>query len=183
MNDGFVISLPNGASFTAQRDETILAAAQRVHWLIRYGCRNGNCGVCEATLLAGSVLQRDEIIVADKTKKILLCQCTALTDVALHLGFDPRPGSDDQARRFYAKLTHIDSANLALEFDLPAGRKPFVLIGQFAYVESDTDTLMLGIETNRTTARKLVLKGVADISLVVGNFYYVRYPLGSGSDV
>jgi CDP-4-dehydro-6-deoxyglucose reductase len=182
MNDCFVISLPNGALFTARRDETILAAAQRAHWLIRYGCGNGNCEVCEATLLAGSVLQRGEIIAADNGKKILLCQCTALSDAVLHLEFDPRPGSEAHARRFYAKLSHIDSDNSALEFDLPAGRKPSVLIGQFAQVETDADTLTLGIDARRTTVRKLVLKSFTDISLVVGNFYYVRYPLGAGSD-
>ncbi len=49
------VRLPGGESFRAEPGENLLSAAQRAHWLVRHGCRNGNCGVCSATLLSGAL--------------------------------------------------------------------------------------------------------------------------------
>ena len=39
--------------FTARDDETIVYAALREGYVISYGCRNGACGTCKGTVLAG----------------------------------------------------------------------------------------------------------------------------------
>lgn len=182
MNDTFTISLASGATFTAQRDENLLVAAQRAQWLIRYGCRNGNCEACEAQLLKGSVQHRDTRINASG-QTILLCQAIALSDLTLALAVDPVPGNLDQARRFYAQLTQrsIDGANARLEFLLPAGRKPAVLADQYALLELDSGVLQLPIDAAASTTRKLILHAAADLQINVGDYYYLRYPIGVGT--
>ncbi len=124
MNTAFTVSLANGAAFTALPGETILTAAQRAHWLIRYGCRNGNCAVCEATLLQGAVLERRERIEStDTTPKILLCQCSALSDLHIALERDPIPGSIDNSQRIYAQVigSTINSTDSSIAFEFFAG--------------------------------------------------------------
>lgn len=189
MSGEFSVALANGAAFTALPDENILTAAQRAHWLIRYGCRNGNCAACEAMLLKGSVLQRGELIEStDTPHKILLCQCSALSDVRIELERDPIPGSIDNSQRYYARLINatineVDGAIsfTTLEFLLPAGRMPAVLGKQYAVVETDSRTLQLEIDNQLTSARKLILTTTTESNLVVGQYYHVRYPFGSGT--
>ena len=187
MSDVFAIALANGAAFTALPDETILAAAQRAHWLIRYGCRNGNCAVCEATLLQGSVLQRGKIIEStDTAPKILLCQCSAMSALRIQLDRDPIPGSTDNSQRVYTRLigsTANDANNsTTLEFFLPAGRMPTILAQQYAVIETDSGSLQLEIDSQLTSARKLIVTVTTESSLVVGQYYHVRYPFGSGKN-
>lgn len=190
MSDVFAVTLANGAAFTALPGETILAAAQRAHWLIRYGCRNGNCAVCEATLMQGAVLQRDEIIEStDTAHKILLCQCSALSDLRIKLDRDPIPGSTDNSQRIYARLITLSASNTrsdsinstTFEFFLPAGHMPAVLAEQYAVIETESGALQLEIDSQATAARKLVVTTTAESNLVVGKYYHVRYPFGSGN--
>lgn len=185
MSDNFAISLPGGASFTAQRGENLLAAAQRAQWIVPYGCRNGNCEACEARLLRGAVLQRGEQINAESAAtKVLLCQCEALSDLTIELDTNPVPGNLAQSRRFYTQLINHtpDGDSFRLEFSLPAGRKPSILAGQYAIIETDLGNLRFKIDTQITTARKLLLTTPVDTQLVVGDYFYVRYPLGSGME-
>lgn len=46
---------PEGPSFEARPDETILEAALRQGVLLPYGCRNGACGACRARIASGEV--------------------------------------------------------------------------------------------------------------------------------
>jgi CDP-4-dehydro-6-deoxyglucose reductase len=183
MSDTFVITLPSGASFTAQRGENLLAAAQRAQWIVPYGCRNGNCMACEAQLLGGSVLLRGEQIDATQAApKMLLCQSEALSDLTIELDIDPVPGNLAQSRRFYTQLATQTSVGncLQLELSLPAGRKPPILAGQYAIIETEIGNLRCEIDSQLSTARRLVLTAIVDTRLVIGHYFYVRYPLGSG---
>jgi ferredoxin len=183
MGDALTISLPSGESFTALPGENLLAAAQRAHWLVRYGCRNGNCAACEAQLLTGSIQLSNEIIVtADTPRTILLCQCAALSDLTLRFAFDPHPGSIAQSRQFYAQLIRITAGDSGyeLEFALPAGRKPPVRDGQYASIELAATPLHLAIAVQDSAARRLILKSRAATALIVGAHYHVRYPLAAG---
>lgn len=187
MSTAFTVSLANGAAFTALPDETILTAAQRAHWLIRYGCRNGNCAVCEATLLQGAVLQRGELIEStNTTSKILLCQCSAVSDLHIALERDPIPGSTDNSQRIYAQLigSTAGSTNNSTEFEflLPAGRMPAVTAQQYAVIETVAGALQLAIDSRATAARKLVVIAPTESALIVGQYYHVRYPFGAGSN-
>ncbi|MEW5965485.1 MAG: CDP-6-deoxy-delta-3,4-glucoseen reductase [Pseudomonadota bacterium] len=46
---------PSGHRFTVDEDETLLEAALREGYALPYGCRNGACGACKGTVLAGQV--------------------------------------------------------------------------------------------------------------------------------
>lgn len=50
-----VIVQPAGRTFSAQPDETLLAAAIRQGIGLPYGCKDGACGSCKSRLLAGQV--------------------------------------------------------------------------------------------------------------------------------
>lgn len=49
--------LPFEHTFTCSEGETLLAAAQRQGYFLRYGCKNGGCGTCKIRLVDGDVDQ------------------------------------------------------------------------------------------------------------------------------
>ncbi len=75
-------------NFIANNDEILLSASIDAGLNIPYGCRNGACGACKATVLFGQVdlgkfqssaLSEQEI----KSGKILLCCATAHSDLTI----------------------------------------------------------------------------------------------------
>jgi len=70
---------PGGQQFTAEADETILAAALRQGLVMPYGCRDGACGVCKGKVLAGAVddgkAQPHALTDADRTAGLTLFCC------------------------------------------------------------------------------------------------------------
>ena len=181
MNNSFRISLPNGAHYNAQSDENLLAAAQRAHWLVRYGCRNGNCEACVAALLQGKVRHLDGSIIDAPAAKIFLCLCTALSDLQIALPSDPLPGSMEQSLRSYSYLQRqsISETESILHFTLPAGRKPALLANQIALIETDTGLLQGHIDREKSQGRELIVKLVFASPLHQGVYYHVRYPLSA----
>lgn len=180
MSASFTVSLVNGAHFSAADDENLLTAAQRSNWMVRYGCRNGNCEACAATLLQGSVLQRGMTIDAP-ARQIFLCLCSAQSDLQIALPSDPRAGSIDQAQRRYVRLREqiITATASTFYFALPAGRKPALLSEQFAVLETDQGLLQMPIDIDKSSARELVATLAASTRLQVGAYYYLRYPLNA----
>ncbi len=181
MKKTFRLSLPDGAHCDAHAGENLLAAAQRAHWLVRYGCRNGNCDACAATLLIGCVRQRDDQIIEAPAAKILLCRCQPLSDLQIALPNDPRPGSMDQSLRCYARLQHQNSCadESVLSFVLPAGKKPALRAEQIALIETDAGLLQGRIDPTQSQGRALSVKLPFASSLQEGAYYHVRYPLNT----
>lgn len=179
MNPLYRISVADSHFFSGG-DETLLEAAQRAHWLVRYGCRNGNCNACAATLMTGSVIQRDKIINANDRPEILLCLCRAQSDLRLELAGHPLPGDAANAIRCYTRVTQIESCKRGcmVRLALPAGRKPVARPGQFAILEFGDREVRGEIDTTATHARELLLTVAADVALTVGEYIYLRYPLG-----
>ncbi|MDR1889389.1 MAG: CDP-6-deoxy-delta-3,4-glucoseen reductase [Zoogloeaceae bacterium] len=79
---------PCGATYTAEADETLLDAALRQGITIPYGCKNGACSACKASVLAGEVdpgpyqphaLNEQEIAAG----KVLLCCAHAKSDLTI----------------------------------------------------------------------------------------------------
>ncbi|MCX8146165.1 MAG: CDP-6-deoxy-delta-3,4-glucoseen reductase [Azovibrio sp.] len=79
---------PSGATFTASADETLLEAALRQGLIVPYGCKDGACGSCKASVLAGdldlghyqpSALSADE----SAAGKALLCTARAKSDLVI----------------------------------------------------------------------------------------------------
>lgn len=181
MNKHFRVALPDGAHYDARADENLLAAAQRAHWLVRYGCRNGNCEACAANLLHGTVQHRDGNIIEAPAANIPLCLCQALSDVQIALPSDPLPGSMDQSQRSYAHLQrqHVFTSTSILHFTLPAGRRPVVLANQIALIETDAGLLQAHIDHAQSYDRELVVRLVFASPLQSGAYYHVRYPLSA----
>lgn len=181
MNKNFRVSLPDAAYYEARADENLLIAAQRAHWLVRYGCRNGNCDACAATLLQGAVRHRDGSIIEAPAEKILLCLCHALSDVQIALPIDPRSGSIDQSQRHYALLRHqnICASESILHFMLPAGRKPALLADQIALIETAAGLLQAHIDHAQSHGRELVVRLIFASPLQEDTYYHVRYPLNA----
>ncbi|MFT3929362.1 MAG: 2Fe-2S iron-sulfur cluster-binding protein [Spongiibacteraceae bacterium] len=190
MNKTFRVSLPDGACFDAAENESLLTSAQRAQWLVRYGCRNGNCDACAAKLLAGSVrfLKNSGAfsagdIVSAPAAKILLCLCEPLSELQIALPSDPRPGSLDQSLRCYARLDRqtVSANESVLYFALPAGRKPALLSDQIALIETDNGLLQGNIDHAQSRGRELVVKFVFASLLQSGGYYHVRYPISATS--
>lgn len=181
MNKIFRVSLPDGAYYDASDDESLLSAAQRAHWLVRYGCRNGNCAACAAKLLEGLVQHRDGHIIKAPSNEILLCLCQPLSDLTIDLPSDPRPGSLDQSLRSYAHLVKqtVSDSESILYFALPAGRKPTVLAEQNALIETDAGLLQGRIDHERSQGRELIVTLIFPSPLQEGAYYHVRYPLST----
>jgi CDP-4-dehydro-6-deoxyglucose reductase len=177
----FRVSLPDGAHYDARSDENLLAAAQRAHWLVRYGCRNGNCDACAAKLLLGSVRHYDGTSIDAPAAKILLCLCQPCSDVQIELPIDPRPGSIDQSLRNYALLLQqsVSRDESVLWFQLPAGRKPAFLAEQIALIETAAGLLQAHIDHEKSRGRELIVKLIFESPLQEGAYYHVRYPLSA----
>lgn len=172
------VRLPGGACFRADDGEDLLTAAQRAHWLVRYGCRNGNCEACAATLRQGCVEQRGATIDGGETR-ILLCLCRARSDVLLELPGDPQHGSETQARRCYARLQDCEpraDGGWTLRLIAPAGRQPPLQPGQYLLLEQGSELLRAELETLQ--GRELTATTSALPAMAVGAYAFIRYPLG-----
>ena len=83
-----VIVQPSGRSFSAQSDETLLAAGIRQGVGLPYGCKDGACGSCKCKMVSGSVVHgthQSKALSADEEAQglVLTCCATATADVVL----------------------------------------------------------------------------------------------------
>jgi ferredoxin len=78
---------PFGRSFPCAEDETILAAARRHKFFLRYGCKNGSCGTCKVQMLAGDVELNASSYALPPTERdngaILVCQSYPVEDCVI----------------------------------------------------------------------------------------------------
>ena len=181
MSQPFRISLPDGKNFAAHGDENLLVAAQRAHWLIRYGCRNGNCLACAATLKAGSVWQRNEIISAsDGAQEILLCLAYPRADLQLEFPGNALHGSDEHARRSYVQVLACDlqpSGWTQLTLQMPAGKPLPLYPGQRVILEMTPPAFAeVGVDALRDRELRLLCAVAPPVQ--VGARVHIRYPLG-----
>jgi CDP-4-dehydro-6-deoxyglucose reductase len=85
----FQISVqPSGRSFTADTNETLLAAGIRQGIGLPYGCKDGACGSCKCKKISGTVVHgphQDKALSADEEAQglVLTCCATAQSDVVL----------------------------------------------------------------------------------------------------
>lgn len=182
-HDTFSVRLADGAGFSADGDDDLLSAAQRAHWLVRYGCRNGNCEACAATLLDGRVRQRDSVIAATAAApaQILLCLCRAESDLTIALPGNPQHGSADQARRSYARISACREIAPGLwhwQFALPAGRRPPVYAGQYLELETAQGRVRADIDSAASQGRELHAFAAIQADSAGASHFYIRYPLG-----
>lgn len=87
----FKIYVPaSGHEFTAEANETILAAALRQGVGLPYGCRNGACGKCAGDVISGETRYDTDALRAQAKKeheagKTLFCQACANSDLKINV--------------------------------------------------------------------------------------------------
>ena len=79
---------PSGHQFTVLPDETILEAALREGVGLAYGCRNGMCGSCKGTVIAGDLdygIYKETALKPEEKAagKALFCRAKPLSDMTL----------------------------------------------------------------------------------------------------
>ena len=80
--------LPSGRNFTADDNETLLAAGIRQGIGLPYGCKDGACGSCKCKKISGTVVHgphQDKALSAEEEAQglVLTCCATAQSDVVL----------------------------------------------------------------------------------------------------
>ncbi len=129
---------PSGRTFTVKPGETLLEAAIHAGVGLPYGCRNGACGACKATLRAGQLEygehQEHAITAEEKAAgKALTCCTKPLGDVVLEVR--ELAGLGDLAiRTLPARVERIEkpAEDVAILYlKLPAAERLQFLAGQY----------------------------------------------------
>lgn len=102
---------PSGHEFFVEGNETVLEAALRAGLAPSYGCRNGNCGLCKARIVAGRVQQvshTDYPLSASERAQghTLLCSHTAITDLEIEM-LEAKLPADIPEQEIVAKVKKI----------------------------------------------------------------------------
>jgi CDP-4-dehydro-6-deoxyglucose reductase len=118
---------PSGRTFTANPDESLLAAAIRQGIGLPYGCKDGACGSCKCKKLEGTVTHTTHQIKALSPEEaengfILSCCAVAHSDVVI----ESRQVTDESAYPIkkmpvrVAGMARLSSDVMALRLQLPA---------------------------------------------------------------
>jgi len=127
---------PSGRELQTAPEETILEASLRQGLALPYGCRNGQCGSCVATLLEGSVdypSGKIEALTGQPEGVCLTCQAVPRSDLVLRVS-EVETLADVQVRTLPCRvvkkemLSH-DVARLYLK--LPEGQRLQFFAGQY----------------------------------------------------
>jgi CDP-4-dehydro-6-deoxyglucose reductase len=127
---------PSGAVLDTLPGERILDAAQRLGYECPQSCRNGNCHVCAALLVAGRVEQAGQVLTHGEIHTCVavpLQDCELLWDGVLARGELPR-------RRFacqVSELTEVGGDVWRVDLRAPAGKPPRYHAGQYLMLERD----------------------------------------------
>lgn len=119
-------------------EETILEATLRAGLSPNYGCNNGNCGLCLAHLLSGSVRRvrtSDYRLKAAEKEQGLFLMCTHTPDSDIEIQTAFAHGAEDvpiQGIRARVKeITYLDSELAIVHLHTPRNRTLRFLAGQY----------------------------------------------------
>jgi CDP-4-dehydro-6-deoxyglucose reductase len=129
---------PSGRSFTAEGDETVLAAALRVGVLLPYGCKNGACGTCKGKVLEGRIDQgphaQSALPPAEQAASgALFCCARATSDLVIEVRVLDGAG-EIPVRKMPARIARIErvAPDVALvHLQLPATERLQYRAGQY----------------------------------------------------
>ncbi|MES9881893.1 MAG: CDP-6-deoxy-delta-3,4-glucoseen reductase [Sedimenticola sp.] len=126
---------PSGHEFTAEPNEAILDAAEHQGVSLPYGCRNGVCGNCSGTLVAGSIAYPDEggAIVDSAGESCLTCQAIADSDIVIHVK-EVESIKEIKIRTLPTKVERLEQLTgdvMRLYLSLPEGQRMPFLAGQY----------------------------------------------------
>ena len=129
---------PSNHVFTVHDDETILDAALREGHVIPYGCRNGACGTCKGTVLAGTVdygIHQDSAL-TDVDKRLglaLFCQAKPRSDLVIECR-EVSTAKGIQVKTLpcrVQKMERVAGDIMVLYLKLPASERLQFLAGQY----------------------------------------------------
>ncbi|MDZ7324862.1 CDP-6-deoxy-delta-3,4-glucoseen reductase [Kosakonia sacchari] len=85
----YVIKIfPADIAFDGESEKTLLDSALEAGIHLEHSCKNGSCGICEAQLIAGEVIDaQDKVVPAGNN--ILTCSCRPGDDVSLQATYYP----------------------------------------------------------------------------------------------
>jgi CDP-4-dehydro-6-deoxyglucose reductase len=79
---------PSNVEFTGKEDETILDSALNAGIHLEHSCKNGDCGICESELLAGSAVDAEGRLYGEG-ERILTCNCKPKSNMQLQAHYFP----------------------------------------------------------------------------------------------
>jgi CDP-4-dehydro-6-deoxyglucose reductase len=128
----------SGHEFLVEEGESVLTAALRQNIGLPYGCRNGACGSCRATLLEGEVDYGDRFPSVLKTEEatqgdVILCQARPKSDLVIDAD-ELEVVAGLRPRIMPCRVTRIEklTANIiALSLKLPQNHQLEYLAGQY----------------------------------------------------
>jgi len=128
---------PSGHEFFVEGSETVLNAALRAGLAPSYGCGNGNCGLCKARVVSGTLRQThasDYPLSAGERSQgyALLCSHTAVSDLVIEM-LEARAPDDIPEQEFVAKVrsvTPLDGEVMLLHLQTPRTSRLRFLAGQ-----------------------------------------------------
>lgn len=129
--------LPSGRTCLVEANETILEACLRAGLSPNYGCSNGNCGSCKATLKSGEIEQvRHHDYALTTSEKMegafLMCANRALNDVEVEAdvtqGPDDVPTQDIETK--VKAVEYLDPQVVRLHLQTPRSRRLRFIAGQ-----------------------------------------------------
>jgi len=127
---------PSGHTFTAERGETILEAADRQGVSLPYGCRNGACGSCASVLVSGSVsyLDGDEVMTSNTPEEYCLtCQAIPTSNIVLR-AHEIESEKDEVIRNLVCTVERMEKLShdvMQVFLRLPENERLMYLAGQY----------------------------------------------------
>jgi CDP-4-dehydro-6-deoxyglucose reductase len=135
--------LPTRHEFFVEGSDTLLEAALRAGLSMNYGCSNGNCGLCRATVQSGQVkkIRPHDYILTEADKQagtVLMCCHTAVTDLVIEARETDAP-QDIPLQQIAARVRGIDRARgevAVLHLQTPRTRRLRFLAGQYVTLQA-----------------------------------------------
>lgn len=123
---------PSNIEFSGEEDSTILDSALSSGIHLEHSCKNGDCGVCESTLLAGEATDPLGRIYGEGDK-VLTCNCRPKSNIQLQALYYPE--LQGQVKKIVpCKVNSIDLVSadvMKLTLRLPPTAKLSYLPGQY----------------------------------------------------
>lgn len=135
--------LPSRREFFVEGSESILDAALRAGISLRYGCSNGNCGLCKSKVLSGKLLpvRHSDYSFSEAEKNqgyVLLCSHTAVSDLEIETseigGAQDIPAQQIATR--VKKIEHLGEDIVLLHLQTPRTKRLHFLAGQSVMLET-----------------------------------------------
>ena len=133
---------PDRKAVTARFGETLLDAGLRQDINLPYECRNGGCGACKCTVLAGKVdpgLYQPSALSAEELAqgKVLLCCATALDDAEIEYEASAAAPEFKEYRGRVVKMEKLTYDVMRVLLKLPEGQQIPFKAGQYINVILD----------------------------------------------